>query len=76
MKQRARDVGRSGATWRSLAELSPVVRSLAREQFDNLVKRVRIFAPAETVAAIAELPGGVADDLLAAVASAPRSGAG
>ena len=76
VKQRARDLGLSGATWRSLAELSPVVRSLAREQFDNLVKRVRIFAPAETVAAIAELPGGVADDLLAAVASAPRSGAG
>lgn len=30
--------------WRRLDELSPVVRSLAREQFDDLVKRVRIFA--------------------------------
>jgi len=30
--------------WRRLEELSPVVRSLAREQFDDLVKRVRIFA--------------------------------
>ena len=38
--------------WRSFAELSPVVRSLAHEQFDDLVKRVRIFAPADTVAAI------------------------
>jgi hypothetical protein len=39
--------------WRSFADLSPVVRSLAHEQFDDLVKRVRIFAPADTVAAIA-----------------------
>jgi HD superfamily phosphohydrolase len=39
--------------WRSFAELSPVVRSLAHEQFDDLVKRVRIFAPADTRAAIA-----------------------
>jgi len=43
--------------WRSLAELSPVVRSLAHEQFDNLVKRVRLFAPAESAAAIAECDG-------------------
>jgi uncharacterized protein len=34
-------------TWRWLEDLSPVVRSLAREQFDSLVKRVRIFAPAD-----------------------------
>ena len=33
--------------WRRLDELSPVVRSLAREQFDDLVKRVRIFAHPE-----------------------------
>jgi hypothetical protein len=43
--------------WRPLAELSPVVRSLAHEQFDNLVKRVRLFAPAESAAAIAECAG-------------------
>ena len=43
--------------WRPLAELSPVVRSLAHEQFDNLVKRVRLFAPAESAAAIAECDG-------------------
>jgi HD superfamily phosphohydrolase len=43
--------------WRSLAELSPVVRSLAHEQFDNLVKRVRIFSPAATAAAIAKCEG-------------------
>ena len=28
--------------WRSFADLSPVVRSLAHEQFDDLVKRVRM----------------------------------
>ena len=35
--------------YRSLESVSPVVRSLAREQFDDYVKRVRIFAPAEIV---------------------------
>jgi HD superfamily phosphohydrolase len=30
--------------YRSLADVSPVVRTLAREQFDDYVKRVRIFA--------------------------------
>lgn len=42
--------------WRSLAELSPVVRSLAHEQFDNLVKRVRIFAPGHVASVIADCP--------------------
>jgi uncharacterized protein len=42
-----------GHCWRSFAELSPVVRSLAHEQFDDLVKRVRIFATAEVATAIA-----------------------
>jgi HD superfamily phosphohydrolase len=31
-------------TYRTLGEVSPVVRTLAREQFDDYVKRVRIFA--------------------------------
>jgi HD superfamily phosphohydrolase len=30
--------------WRRLADVSPVVRALATEQFDDYVKRVRIFA--------------------------------
>jgi len=38
--------------WRPLAEVSPVVRSLAHEQFDSLVKRVRVFAPAQVASAI------------------------
>ncbi len=35
--------GRHGATFISLAAVSPVVRSLATEQFDNFVKQVRVF---------------------------------
>jgi hypothetical protein len=57
---RERIAARSAAAphrWRSLSELSPVVRSLAHEQFDNLVKRVRLFAPAESAAAIAACDG-------------------
>jgi len=42
--------------WRPLAERSPVVRSLAHEQFDDLVKRVRIFAPADMAQTIAHYP--------------------
>lgn len=56
LQVRERTTPRSADTthrWRPLADLSPVVRSLAHEQFDNLVKRVRIFAPAESAAAIA-----------------------
>ena len=40
-------------SWRRFEELSPVVRSLAHEQFDDLVKRVRLFAPSEIAARIA-----------------------
>jgi HD superfamily phosphohydrolase len=52
------DSSPGGATWRPLESVSPVVRSLAHEQFDNLVKQVRIFAPpddATTIRGIAEL---------------------
>lgn len=48
--------GHGGPIWRPLADLSPVVRSLAHEQFDHLVKRVRIFAPADVAPAIEALP--------------------
>ncbi len=40
---------------RSLGDVSPVVRTLAREQFDDYVKRVRIFAHADVVAQLREL---------------------
>jgi HD superfamily phosphohydrolase len=43
----------AGPCWRPLAELSPVVRSLAHEQFDNIVKRVRLFAPTPVAEALA-----------------------
>jgi len=71
VRLRSRDHGAAGEGWRSLAELSPVVRSLAREQFDDLVKRVRIFAPAPVATMIAELPGGFVTDILEAVEDCP-----
>jgi hypothetical protein len=67
VRQRPRDTGDPVDQWRSLAELSPVVRSLAREQFDDLVKRVRIFAPAATATAVAALPDGLLPDLFDAI---------
>jgi len=51
-ERHARAGGSAPATWRPLANLSPVVRSLAREQFDVLVKRVRIFVAPEIAAAV------------------------
>ncbi len=47
----------AGVTWRPLESVSPVVRSLAHEQFDNLVKQVRIFAPASDAVAIRDVTG-------------------
>lgn len=46
-------VRQPGGGWRPLADLSPVVRSLAHEQFDSLVKQVRVFAAPDDAAAIA-----------------------
>ena len=51
-----REPAAAGHAWRNLADLSPVVRSLAHEQFDNLVKRVRVFAPPDEAEAIAGCP--------------------
>ena len=60
--------------YRPLGEVSPVIRTLATEQFDDYVKRVRIFAPPRVVAdlrGLANLP-----ELLAAsigrMGQAPR----
>jgi uncharacterized protein len=43
-------------SWRPLSEVSPVVRALATEQFDDYVKRVRIFAHPRLVADLRRLP--------------------
>jgi len=55
-----------GLCWRRLEDLSPVVRSLAHEQFDDLVKRVRVFVAADVADAIRGC--GSLDDLLLAAA--------
>ncbi len=43
-------------SYRPLAEVSPVVRALANEQFDDLVKRVRIFAHPRIAAQLRDQP--------------------
>jgi len=45
--------------YRSLTEVSPVVQTLAKEQFDDYVKRVRIFVAPEWIAdvrGVSDLP--------------------
>jgi HD superfamily phosphohydrolase len=42
--------------YRPLADVSPVVRTLAKEQFDDYVKRVRIFAHPRIAAELSSLP--------------------
>lgn len=42
--------------YRPLAEVSPVVRTLAQEQFDDYVKRVRVFAHPRIANRLRELP--------------------
>ena len=42
--------------YRALGEVSPMIKSLAREQFDDYVKRVRIFAHSRIAGALRELP--------------------
>ncbi len=42
--------------YRPLGEVSPVIRTLATEQFDDYVKRVRIFAHPRVVADLRDLP--------------------
>jgi HD superfamily phosphohydrolase len=42
--------------YRPLGEVSPVVRTLAREQFDDYVKRVRVFADPRIARALRALP--------------------
>jgi hypothetical protein len=56
--------------WRPLEELSPVVRSLAHEQFDDIVKRVRLFAPADQAEKIAGCPA--LEALILEAAGQPR----
>ena len=50
--------------YRRLEDVSPVVKTLARQQFDDYVKRVRIFGHprvASEIAALDDLPGLVSE---------------
>ena len=42
--------------WRQFADVSPVIRALATEQFDDYVKRVRIYAHPRLVADLRQIP--------------------
>ena len=53
LQVRDREGGPGAGRWQNLAAISPVVRSLAHEQFDDLVKRVRVFAAPDDAKAIA-----------------------
>lgn len=57
---------RGNVVWRSLESLSPVVRALAHEQFDDIVKQVRLFAAPSEAPAI-EKSNGLEEMLLEAV---------
>jgi uncharacterized protein len=54
--------------YRNLGDISPVVRTLAQEQFDNYVKRVRIFVHPRIAPAARNLPA-LADRLAETISS-------
>jgi hypothetical protein len=54
-------------TYRRLGDISPVVRTLAKEQFDNFVKRVRIFVHPRIATTARQIPN-LSDRLAAAIA--------
>ena len=55
------------STMNSLAEISPVVKSLATDQFDNFVKKVRVFIAPERAAELTLDPQELTTILLACV---------
>lgn len=66
LQVRDRSALRATPAWHWLEDVSPVVKSLARDQFDNLVKRVRIYAPRDDAERLARCPN--LDHLLLEVA--------
>jgi hypothetical protein len=65
VRERTERGGETPFRWRKLEDLSPVVRSLAHEQFDDLVKQVRVFVAAD-VAEVIRGCGSLEDLLLEA----------
>ncbi len=68
---RLRGTGGDGAVtqFQSLGAISPVVRSLATEQFDNFVKRVRVFVAPDCVESIRITPDQLTREILAVATS-------
>ena len=65
VRERTERGGETPFCWRRLEDVSPVVRSLAHEQFDDLVKQVRVFVAAD-VAEVVRSCGSLQDLLLEA----------
>lgn len=59
------DAKNGSADYVRLSHVSPVVRALATEQFDNFVKRVRVFVSPERAAELSLTPDRVTQALLA-----------
>ncbi len=60
------DVKQADATYQPLAKLSPVVNTLATNQFDNFVKRVRVFVRPEWLEPIQRSGLSMRDELMVA----------
>jgi HD superfamily phosphohydrolase len=65
----ARKDGKQALPDMPLDHISPVVRSLATDQFDNFVKRVRVYVAPERAAEVRLSPHELADELLASLNS-------
>ncbi len=64
IKHSSNDVTNDGVDFVRLSHISPVVRALATEQFDNFVKRIRIFVAPERAAELSLTPDRVTQALL------------
>ncbi|MEZ6077077.1 MAG: hypothetical protein R3C56_15835 [Pirellulaceae bacterium] len=63
-KHSPNDAKNGSADYVRLSHVSPVVRALATEQFDNFVKRVRVFVSPERAAELSLTPDCVTQALL------------
>ena len=71
VRQRVASADRSGDGFLPLGNLSPVVSSLATNQFDNFVKRVRVFVSPDCLAGLSITPEQLTEELLAIASDNP-----